>query len=73
MPRYFRHYKTGNLYELLHIARIEADPDKKAVVYQAMYGAGRFVIGLAADIKILQGKKLLEYIREYDKKHIQRL
>ena len=38
MPRYFRHYKNGQLYELLHIARIEADPDKKAVVYQAMYG-----------------------------------
>ena len=31
MPRYFRHYKNGNLYELLQIARIEADPDKKAV------------------------------------------
>ena len=31
MPRYFRHYKNGKLYELLHIARIEADPDKKAV------------------------------------------
>ena len=34
-------------------------------------GAGRFVIGLAADIKILQGKKLLDYIRKYDKKYIQ--
>lgn len=34
-------------------------------------GAGRFVIGLAADIKILQGKKLLDYIKKYDKKHIQ--
>ena len=31
MPRYFRHYKNGQLYELLQIARIEADPDKKAV------------------------------------------
>jgi len=36
-------------------------------------GAGRFVIGLAADIKILQGKKLLDYIKKYDKKHIQKL
>ena len=36
-------------------------------------GAGRFVIGLAADIKILQGKKLLEYIKKYDKKYIQKL
>jgi hypothetical protein len=30
-------------------------------------------IGLAADIKILQGKKLLDYIKKYDKKHIQKL
>ena len=36
-------------------------------------GAGRFVIGLAADIKILQGKKLLNYIRKYEKKYIQKL
>ncbi len=36
-------------------------------------GAGRFVIGLAADIKILQGKELLDYIKKYDKKHIQKL
>ena len=36
-------------------------------------GAGRFVIGLAADIKILQGKKLLDYIKKYDKKHIQKM
>lgn len=38
MDRYFRHFKNGQLYKLLHIARIEAEPDKKAVVYQAMYG-----------------------------------
>lgn len=38
MERYFRHYKNGQLYKLLHIARIEAEPNKKAVVYQAMYG-----------------------------------
>lgn len=36
-------------------------------------GAGRFVIGLAADIKILQGKKLLDYIRKYDKKWVQKI
>jgi len=30
-------------------------------------------IGLAADIKILQGKKLLEYIKKYDKKYIQKI
>lgn len=34
-------------------------------------GAGRFVLGLAADIKILQGKSLLDYIIQYDKKYIQ--
>ena len=36
-------------------------------------GAGRFVIGLAADIKIIQGKKLQDYIKKYDKRYIQRL
>lgn len=36
-------------------------------------GAGRFVIGLAAEIKVLQGKKLLSYIKKYDKKYIQKL
>lgn len=39
----------------------------------SLEGAGRFVIGLAADIKILEGKKLLDYIRNYDKKHVQKL
>lgn len=34
----------------------------------SLEGAGRFVIGLAADIKILEGKKLLDYIKNYDKK-----
>ena len=36
-------------------------------------GAARFILGLAADIKILKGKKLLDYIKKYDKKHIQKL
>lgn len=36
-------------------------------------GAGRFVIGLAADIKIVDGQSLLTYIQEYDKKYIQRM
>lgn len=35
--------------------------------------AGRFVIGLAADIKILEGKELLDYIKKYEKKYIQKL
>ena len=38
MDRYFRHYKNGQLYRLLHIARIEAEPEKRAVVYEAQYG-----------------------------------
>lgn len=37
MDKYYRHYK-GRLYRLLHIAAIEAAPDRKAVIYQAMYG-----------------------------------
>ena len=36
-------------------------------------GAARFILGLAADIKILKGKKLLDYIKKYDKKYIQKL
>lgn len=39
----------------------------------SLEGAGRFVIGLAADIKILKGKKLLDYIKNYDKKYVQKL
>ena len=39
----------------------------------SLEGAGRFVIGLAADIKIVEGDKLKEYIQEYDLKHIQTL
>lgn len=39
----------------------------------SLEGAGRFVIGLAADIKIVEGDKLKEYIQEYDMKHIQTL
>ena len=39
----------------------------------AMEGVGRFVIGLAGDIKVVKGKKLLDYIRKYDKKQIQKL
>ena len=39
----------------------------------SLEGAGRFVIGLAGDIKVLEGKKLLDYIRKYDKKYIQKM
>jgi predicted DNA-binding transcriptional regulator YafY len=36
-------------------------------------GVGRFVIGLAADIKIIEGEQLRKYIQEYDMEHIQTL
>ena len=40
---------------------------------QALEGVGRFVIGLAADVKVVEGKKLQEYIKKYDKKYIQKI
>ena len=36
-------------------------------------GVGRFVIGLAADVKILEGEGLKGYIKTYDKKYIQKI
>ena len=39
----------------------------------SLEGAGRFVIGLAADIKILEGESLKKYIQNYQKKYIQKL
>ena len=36
-------------------------------------GSGLFVIGLAADVEILEGAKLLAYIKNYDKKYVQKL
>ena len=36
-------------------------------------GTGRFVIGLAADIKILKGDALRDYIRQYNYQHIQEI
>ena len=36
----------------------------------SLEGAGRFVIGLAADIKIIEGDKLRKYLLDYQKKHI---
>ena len=38
-----------------------------------MEGVARFILGLAAEIQILEGDALLEYIRDYDKKYIQSL
>ena len=39
----------------------------------SLEGAGRFVIGLAADVKILEGERLRKYILDYQKKHIAKL
>jgi predicted DNA-binding transcriptional regulator YafY len=39
----------------------------------SLEGAGRFVIGLAADIKILQGDALRDYVKKYDRRYIQKL
>ena len=39
----------------------------------SLEGAGRFVIGLAADIKIIEGDKLRKYILDYQKKHVAKL
>ncbi len=39
----------------------------------SMEGVGRFVLGLAADIKILEGETLRKYVQEYQKKYIVKL
>lgn len=39
----------------------------------SMEGVGRFVLGLAADIKILEGDMLKLYVKEYQKRYIQKL
>lgn len=40
-------------------------------VIHSLEGAGRFVIGLAADVKILEGDALRGYILDYQKKYFQ--
>ena len=42
-------------------------------VIHSLEGAGRFVIGLAADVKILEGEALRKYVQDYQKKHICKL
>ena len=42
-------------------------------VIHSLEGAGRFVIGLAANVKILEGDALRRYILDYQKKYIQKL
>lgn len=42
-------------------------------VVHGMEGVGRFVIGLAADVKFLEGEGLKGYIKAYEKKYIQKM
>ncbi len=44
-----------------------------ATTIHSLEGAGRFVIGLAADVKILEGEILKMYIKNYQKKYISKL
>ncbi len=39
----------------------------------SLEGAGRFAIGLAADVKIIEGEALRKYVKDYGKKYIQKL
>lgn len=39
----------------------------------SLEGAGRFVIGLAADVKIVEGESLRKYILDYQKRYIDKL
>lgn len=39
----------------------------------SLQGAGRFVIGLAADVKIIEGESLRNYILDYQQRYIQSL
>ena len=39
----------------------------------SLEGVGRFVIGLAADVKILEGERLRKYVKGYGEKYIQKL
>lgn len=42
-------------------------------VIHSLEGAGRFVIGLAADVKILEGDTLRKYILDYQKEFVQKM
>lgn len=39
----------------------------------SLEGVGRFVIGLAADVKIIECEPLREYVKDYNQKYIQKL
>jgi predicted DNA-binding transcriptional regulator YafY len=42
-------------------------------VIHSLEGAGRFVIGLAADVKIVEGEALRKYILDYQNNYIRKL
>ena len=54
------------------LSRVEGRWVLKTTVH-SMKGVGRFVIGLAADVKVVKGKKLVEYVRKYDKRWVSKL
>ena len=54
------------------LTRVEGKWVLKTSVH-SLEGVGRFVIGLAADVKIIKGKKLIDYIKKYDKRYIQKM
>lgn len=62
---------TPKISKLLRLMKLLTGNVSRTI--NSVEGAGRFVIGLAADIKVLQGKKLLSYIKKYDKKYVQKL
>lgn len=39
----------------------------------SLEGAGRFVIGLAANVKILEGERLRKYVRGYGEKWLRKV
>lgn len=61
--------KLASVYNITSIGNYVGN----AAYAENVEGAGRFVIGLAADVKILEGAKLLAYIKNYDKKYVQKL
>ena len=64
--------KSSDLY-LIGTGFVEDGKWVLRTTVQALEGVGRFVIGLAADVKVVEGKKLVEYVRKYDKKYIQKI
>ena len=40
---------------------------------RSLEGAGRFVIGLAANVKILEGERLRKYVKGYGEKYVKKL